>query len=321
MTGQNEVAKLGHVALVTPDIEKSYWFWHDVVGLEEVERRDSHIYMRAWGEFEHHSLILIPGERARVDHVAWKARKPEDVELYARYLRSQGVEVQDVEAGEEAGQGRAIRFKVPTSGHPFEIYYDMERPGAPDEKRSRLKNQVYKAWSRGISPRRIDHVNITTSPTPALTQNWLSDHMGFKMREYIKLNNGDVHAGWMSVTPLVHDIAIMHEGKHAGPRFHHVAYFLDNAQDVLRALTILRDHNITPDLGPGQHGISQAIYTYVRDPGSGHRLELFSGGYLIFDPDWEPLEWREEELVEGLFWWGDRWAPGSGHAMDETTEA
>jgi biphenyl-2,3-diol 1,2-dioxygenase len=314
-----EVAKLGHVALVTPDIEKSYWFWHDVIGLEEVERRGDHIYLRAWGEFEHHSLILISGEQAKVDHIGWKARYPEDVNIYAQYLRTQGVEVQEVEADEEAGQGKAIRFKVPTSHFPFEIYYDMERPVAPEEKRSRLKNQVYKSWSRGISPRRIDHVNVTTSPDPGPTLDWLSEHMGFKMREYIKLNSGLIHAGWVSVTPLVHDIVVMREMIHPGPRFHHVAYYMDNWQDVLRALTILRDHNITPDLGPGQHGITQAFYSYVRDPGSGHRLELFSGGYLIFDPDWEPIEWKEEELVDGLFWWGDKWAPGTGHPMDETT--
>ena len=318
---QLEVAKLGHVGLVTPDIEKSYWFFHDVVGLEEVERRDGRIYLRAWGDFEHHTLILIPGDKAKVDHIAWKAKRPEDIEVFAEHYRNQGVQIQDIEKDEEAGQGRAIRFKVPTSEHPFEIYYEMERTKSPEEKRSRLKNQSSKAWARGISPRRIDHVNVTISPDPEPTHNWLSQNMGFKMREYIKLNNGMIHGGWMSVTPLVHDIAVMREMKYSGPRFHHVAYYLDNWQDVLRALTILREHDITPDLGPGQHGISQAFYTYVRDPGSGHRLELFSGGYLIFDPDWEPIEWKEEELVEGLFWWGDSWAPGTGHPMDETTEA
>ncbi len=316
-----EVAKLGHVALEVPDLEGSLRFWRDIVGLEEVERRAGEVYLRAWGEFEHHSLILMQSDEARLHHVGWKARRPEDVEAFRDYLRAQGLAVEEVSPGEEAGQGYAIRFFVPTSGHPFEIYYKMDRPGAPEEKRSRLKNQVYRAFERGVSPRRIDHVNLWTGgqdPTP--THRWLEEHMGFKVREYIQLP--DLRLGaWMSVTPLVHDIAVMFDGATQGPRFHHVAYYLDNWQDVLRGLTIFKEHGILPDLGPGQHGISQAFYSYIRDPASGHLLELFSGGYLIFDPDWEPLEWRPEELVDGLFWWGDRWDPQTqpNHPFARTT--
>ncbi|PTQ50858.1 MAG: Catechol 2,3-dioxygenase [Hydrogenibacillus schlegelii] len=320
-----EVAKLGHIALVTPDLEKSFWFWHDVVGLEEVERSGGTVYLRGWGEFEHHSLVLIEGDRARVDHIGWKARRPEDVDAFAEHFKEKGIDIRWTADGSEAGQGKAFRFQVPTSGHTFEIYFEMERPGAPAEKRSRLKNQVYKAFARGISPRRIDHVNIWTAEDPAPTHAWLSEQMGFKMREYIRLKNGATLGGWMSVTPLVHDVGVMLNplsAKYPGPRLHHVAYYLDNWQDVLRGISILRENGIFPDLGPGQHGISQAFFTYVRDPGSGHRLELFSGGYLIFDPDWEPIEWSDEDLVDGLIWWGEQFNPLSeDHVMNTTTEA
>lgn len=68
---------------------------------------------------------------------------------------------------------------------------------------------------------------------------------------------------------------------------------------------ILREQGI-PFIGPGKHGISQAIYLYVMDPGSGCRVELFTGGYLIFEPDWEPIEWtRDEQLTVGNTYWGD----------------
>ena len=42
------------------------------------------------------------------------------------FLTEAGTEVNWVEAGVEAGQGRAIRFQLP-SEHRFEIYYDMEK--------------------------------------------------------------------------------------------------------------------------------------------------------------------------------------------------
>lgn len=302
--GLPEIAKLGHIALVTPNLEKSLWFYRDVIGLEVTEEKDGIIYMRAWGDFEHHTLSLRAGDRAFVDHIAWKTKKPEDVEGFANLLQKAGTDVGWIEAGEEAGQGRAIRFKLP-SQHTFEIYFDMDKTPAEEIKKSVLKNQTYKSWERGVSPRRIDHVNITSSMDVGNIHTWLSEQMGFKMREYIKFQGGPVMAGWMSVTPLVHDIAVMSEP--AAPttnRLHHFAYWLDSGQDLIRAADILSEHGIN-FRGPGKHGISQAMYIYAEDPGSGHRIELFTGSYLIFEPDWQPIEWNEEDFLVGLRYWGE----------------
>jgi biphenyl-2,3-diol 1,2-dioxygenase len=43
---------------------------------------------------------------------------------------------------------------------------------------------------------------------------------------------------------------------------------------------------------------------YVNDLGCGHRVELCSGGYHIFDPDREPLEWGAEDLTEVVAYGG-----------------
>lgn len=76
------------------------------------------------------------------------------------------------------------------------------------------------------------------------------------------------------------DVAFMFDGANKGARFHHVAYWLDTPQDILHALSHFAEQGIRADLGPGMHGITQAFYSYIRDPSSGHLLELFSGGYL-----------------------------------------
>lgn len=307
-----EVAMLGHVALETPDLAGSLHFWHDVVGLEITDRREGEVYLRAWGEFEHHSLVLMQGTEARLHHVAWKAKCAADVDAFAAHLRNEGLAVEEVGPGDELGQGKAIRFFVPTSGHPMEIYYDMARPQSAAEIRSKLKNQSYKARLRGVAPRRIDHVNLWCGQTPPdETVAWMCRHLGFKIREYVQLPEFQLGA-WMSVTSLVHDVAFMLDGAHKGPRFHHVAYYLDTPQDILHALSTFVESGIRPDLGPGMHGISQAFYSYIRDPASGHLLEIFSGGYQIFDPAWEPIKWEAHELEHGLFWYGD--------SLDPTTE-
>ena len=183
----------------------------------------------------------------------------------------------------------------------------MEKTPADESRKSVLKNQTYKSWAKGVSPRRIDHVNLQTSEDNAVIVKYLQEALGFKLREYF-VNPDDVQvASWLSVTNLVHDVAIMSTSRSKEPNeMHHIAYWLDNAQDLLRAADILCEADVQ-FVGPGKHGISQAMYIYVKDPGSGLRLEIFTNSYLIFEPDWEPVKWTYEEyLKNGSAYWGDR---------------
>ncbi|MEH7417397.1 VOC family protein [Neobacillus drentensis] len=301
-----EIAKLGHVALVSADLEKSLWFFRDTIGLEETEVVDGVHFLRAWGDFEHHTLSITAGETSYIDHIGWRTKRREDIATFAKLLEDAGTEVRWKEAGEEVAQGEAICFELP-SGHCFELYYDMEKTPADESRKSVLKNQTYKSWAKGASPRRIDHVNLQTSHDNTEIVKFLQEALGFKLREYF-VNPDDVQvASWLSVTNLVHDVAIMSTSRSKEPNeMHHIAYWLDNAQDLLRAADILCEADVQ-FVGPGKHGISQAMYIYVKDPGSGLRLEIFTNGYLIFEPDWEPLKWTYEEyLKNGSAYWGDR---------------
>ncbi|HWK22150.1 MAG TPA: VOC family protein [Ureibacillus sp.] len=301
-----EIAKLGHVALVTENLEKSLWFFKEVIGLEETREVNGTHYLRAWGDFEHHTLSLTAGETSYIDHIGWKAKRREDVANFAQLLSDAGTVVRWIGDGEEVGQGEAIRFELP-SGHRFEIYFDMEKPPAEEGRKSVLKNQVYKSWAKGLSPRRIDHVNLQTSEDNNEIQTYLSEKLGFKLREYMVDPNDKQLASWMSVTNLVHDVAVMSTPNSKGPNeMHHIAYWLDNSQDLLRAADILNENEVS-FVGPGKHGISQAMFIYVKDPGSGLRVEVFTNSYLIFEPDWEPIKWTHEEYLRfGSTYWGDR---------------
>jgi catechol 2,3-dioxygenase len=301
-----EIAKLGHVALVTEDLEKSLWFFKEVIGLEETREVYGTHYLRAWGDFEHHSLSIKAGEKSYIDHIGWKAKRREDVGNFALLLEDAGTDVRWINDGEEVGQGEAIRFELP-SGHRFEIYYDMEKPAAEEGRKSVLKNQVYKSWAKGVSPRRIDHVNLQTSMDNKLIVSYLTETLGFNLREYFVNPDDEQVASWMSVTNLVHDVAMMTTKNSIGPNeMHHIAYWLDNSQDLLRAADILCENEVG-FVGPGKHGISQAMYIYVKDPGSGLRVEIFTNSYLIFEPDWEPIKWTYDEYIKhGSTYWGDR---------------
>jgi catechol 2,3-dioxygenase-like lactoylglutathione lyase family enzyme len=44
-----EIAKLGHVALVSSDLEKSLWFFKELIGLEETEEVNGTHYFTCMG--------------------------------------------------------------------------------------------------------------------------------------------------------------------------------------------------------------------------------------------------------------------------------
>ena len=75
------------------------------------------------------------------------------------------------------------------------------------------------------------------------------------------------------------------------------------ADEVLRAATLLVDHGCELEWGPGKHGTSGATFLYFREP-SGNRVEIWTGGMLIFDPDWQAIEWATEVGHLGNSMWG-----------------
>lgn len=315
------IAQCGAIALGTPDLPTSLHFFRDLLGMEEVERVGDTVYLRAYQELKHHSLVLFASPEPIVDSFSFRVERPEDVELFAEQLTRAEVEVVELPSGHQTGRGTAIRFLVPHAGHPFELYYDIDAPQAPEELRSVLPSNSSKR--RGLGVRRIDHFNVQAAPQHiAPAERWLREQLGFKRREYIHVPEQDLLvASWTSVTPQVHDLAIVANPFDKDAQLHHVAFNLENHSDLLVAADVLKDHAVQFDVGPGKHGIGQALYLYLRDPGSGHRVELYAGGYLIFDPDWEAIEWTPATVKDGLTWFGDPLAMGPDNAMAPTTDS
>jgi catechol 2,3-dioxygenase len=289
------IAKLGHVAAHTPDLEESLWFFEEVLGFKVTERTDDAAYLRGMRDWEHHTLSLTESGRTGVDHIAFRTRTPEAVDVLAERFEAAGTEVTRVEAGAERGQGEAIR--VERFGHPYEFYYDVEKPLPPEGMRSKLHNRGYsEATANRIAPRRIDHVHVQDAVSPAHAA-WLQSELGFQVNEQFRTDDDELWGWWLSVTPLPHDIAIHREPVGTDAQFHHVAYHLDSFQDLWECADILAECGIAPDGGPGRHAITQADFLYVSDPASDLRIEFFAGpGYLNFEPDWEPIEWRADEI-------------------------
>jgi catechol 2,3-dioxygenase len=70
---------------------------------------------------------------------------------------------------------------------------------------------------------------------------------------------------------------------------------------VLRAADIYLENGIWIEFAPGKHAIAQGFFLYTHEPG-GTRIEIATGSYLIFDPDWEPVVWTQADRAKGQAW-------------------
>lgn len=300
------IAHAGGINIGTPDLAKSLWFFRDILGMEATAESDGVVYLRGYQELTHHSLVLTQQDEATINTYSFRVQRPQDVELFHDQLVDEGAtEVLVLPAETELGRGESIRFLIPGGGHPIELYYDIAKPLAPQELRSHLRGNSSRR--RGLGVQRLDHLNVMTDPaTVNHAEQWLQDALGFRRREFLTVPQlpGTILASWLSVNSKLHDIAIGASPNGESAQFHHVAFSLENFHDILTAVDQLRDLGIQVDAGPGKHGIGQAMYLYLRDPGSGHRVELYSGGYPFFDPDWEALEWQAGEKYS-MTWYGD----------------
>jgi len=107
----------------------------------------------------------------------------------------------------------------------------------------------------------------------------------------------------MAATNLSHEIAFMRNRNQSGSHLHHVGYYVESPDQLVRGATILMEAGYEIEWGPGSHGTSGAIFLYAFEP-SGHRVEVWTGGFLLFAPDWEPIRWSPESGSVALEMWG-----------------
>jgi catechol 2,3-dioxygenase len=297
-----KVAQAGHAEIIVKDLEASRVFFTETMGLFVTEEDETSVYLRAWQDWEHHTLILTKGEASAVAHLGWRVQDPGSLEEFARHFDTLGLHYQWIKQGVERGQGEAIRFMTP-GGLPLELYWQIEKyKASTPELASALPSFPQKYPLNGIAPRRFDHFNIMVNDV-ASEQKWFTDVLGIKHRYFVEGANGQRRGSWLSITNLSHDIAVMHNKNQSGGRLHHIGYYVDTPEELLRAATILVEHGGRIEWGPGKHGTSGATFLYFFEP-SGHRFEVWTGGMLIFPPDWEPIRWDQESEVLGFDMWG-----------------
>ncbi len=293
----SDIAHLGHVEILTPSIEASLRFFTGLMGLFEVGRVGNSVFLRAWGEYQLFSLQLTESNTTGLGHAAFRAKDNATLAALVKNLEESGIHGRWIEAG--FGHGPAFRFPSP-DGHSVEIYFETERYSAPEELSTGFKNQPQRRGLNGVAPRRLDHINLLSSGVKAC-RTFYQQFLGMRLTEQIVFDDGSEKGAWLSATNKSYDLALTqdHAGGHG--RLHHVTYFVDSREDVLRAADFLVEAGIKIETGPHKHNIGQTFFLYFFEPG-GNRCELGSGGYLIFDPEWKPIQWNEADRAKGQAW-------------------
>ena len=285
------LSHLSYVALTTPDVEASVDFYVNHVGLTEVAREDGRVYLRCWGDYYSYSLVIVPGDEPALDSMAWRTTSPEALAAVVERIEAAGA------AGEWFGGldiGRAYRFVGPW-GHTMVLHWDVAHQKYTEgDLASVFPDRPQRRSKVAGAPRQLDHVTICASDVDAFAA-WYNEVLGFRIMARTVLD--DVPLSVFSVLTTnekSHDLGVVLDGSTRAGRVNHFAFWLDTREEMLIAADLLMENGVDIEYGPTIHGIGEQTFLYYREPSS-MRIELNTGGYRNYVPDWEPNTWTTSQ--------------------------
>ena len=293
----HDLARIGHAELLTPKPEESLRFFVEVLGMEEETRAGQSVFLRGWGDYLRYSLKLTEAPQAGLGHLALRAWSPEALERRVAAIETTGLGVGWTDG--DVGHGPAYRFTDP-DGHVFELFYEAERYVAPEHLRPSWRNQPQRYVGRGAAVKRLDHVNVLAADVRG-NREFAQEVLGYRLYERIELDDGTEAGAWLSLSIAAHELIYVADVYGARGRLHHLAFWVDTREECLRAADLFVDNGIYIEAAPSKHAIAQGFFIYVYEPG-GNRVEVTTGGYFVYDPDFELIVWTEQERGRGQFW-------------------
>ncbi len=288
------VLRPGIVQLRVLDMEAALKHYVDYVGLSVVSRgEDGRVYLKAWDEFDRHSVVLREADHAGLDLFAFKVDSDASLTEFEKRIGDFGLAVDHVPAGQQPGVGRRLGVAIP-SGHRIEFYHAIE----PAAEHPEVHNPyIWRQAPHGMGAIRMDH-GLLYGPHIEQVLAFFTEVLDFKLTEKIELPDG-VLAIWLSCSNKAHDIAFV---KHAEPgKFHHLAFFLEDWNAIGHAADLMIRNGVPIDIGPTRHGVTRGQTIYFFDP-SGNRNEVYAGGYTYYPDD--PLRtWDQNEIGRGIFYY------------------
>ncbi|MCK5746058.1 MAG: catechol 2,3-dioxygenase [Oricola sp.] len=288
------VLRPGFIQIRVMDLGEGIVHYRDNLGLDLVSQDGEVAFLKAYDEFDRHSVVLRQADEAGLDVLGFKVLTEEALTVFAKRLKGIGVETAIVPAGAYPGVGRRVRFSIPT-GHTIELYSEMELSGnGPQTKNP----DIWRHEPRGMRISRFDHCAVLGVDIAASAEIF-EKALDFVVTERATDPEGNAIAIFLTCSNKAHDIAFL-----TGPadaKLHHASFLVESWNDVGHACDLIAQRNISLDIGPTRHGITRGQTVYFFDP-SGNRNECFAGGYQHY-PDNPVREWTVDQMGKAIFYY------------------
>jgi catechol 2,3-dioxygenase len=282
-----DVAHIGHAELLTPELEASRGFFESVMGMAVVAEGSGCVYLRGYGQYQRTDLKLTQSPAAGLGHLGLRTRSATALHRAADALGARGCG-RGWDDGGDVGHGRAFRFGDVT-GHAFELYWEVERQPRREPR-----------GAPGVGVKRLDHVSLLSADVGA-DRGLAEAALGYRLLDRVLDEHGRETGAWLttSIAPL--ELVYVADLPGAPARLHHLAFWVDTREEVLRAADVFCDHQVQIEVAPAQHGIGASFFLYAFEPG-GNRIEVTTGADFVYDPDQATRTWTAADRARGVGW-------------------
>jgi catechol 2,3-dioxygenase len=285
------LSHLAHLEITTPDVAASAEFYVKKFGMRVVDEVDGAVYLRCWGDYYRYSLVLRDGEEPGLANMAWRTENAAALDAAVARIEAAGTQGTWKDSG--LSHGKSYEFIGPY-GHPMKLLWEAERFRAEPEFASIYPDRPEKRSSHSAAPRFLDHVTVASSDVRGFA-NWYSDTLGFRIMAFTDLDEAPITVfSVLTTNEKSHDLGVVLDTSNRAGRVCHFAFWVDTHEDLLRTADVLMENGTPMEYGPSIHGIGEQNFLYFREPSS-LRVELNSGGYRNYVPDWVANTWKPSE--------------------------
>lgn len=285
------LSHLSHVRIAAPDLDASVRFYEEQVGVRVIHRDAEAAYLRTWGDYYQYSLVIEKGEEPAMVSMAWRTASDEALDEAARRVEAAGVT--GIWKDSSFGHGRSYTFTGPF-GHTMELFWEVEKFRGHGDFASIYPDRPERRSKHAVAPRQLDHVTIAARDVVGFAQ-WYSEVLGFRIMAHTVLEHANINVfSVLTTNEKSHDLGVVLDSSLRPGRINHFAYWVDTREDLLQAADVLMENGTDIEYGPSIHGIGEQNFLYFRDP-STMRVEVNTGGYRNYVPDWEANTWRPSQ--------------------------
>lgn len=238
---------LAYVALNVSDLEKSIWFYQEMVGLQRCDGPEGMALFRC--SDRHHDVLLMQSDQPGFKRIGWRLESPNDCSLAFSHFRSLGLQPSTVPVDQRALLGisdDAFRIRQPSTGAVMEFFSAMA-PAA----------DIYQPTVAKIE--RLGHVVMGVVDMPTV-ERFCLEEMNFRVSDRV---GGEITFFRCFPNPLHHSFAI---SKATENKLHHVNFMVTDMDDVGKAMNRMRRNKVPVTFGPGKHPTSDSVFFYFADP-------------------------------------------------------